>query len=455
MPISPIDYSGAASTVNPFGVAKDLAGLQAYADRRQATQQQQAAALAKKQKDEAFYQAAGDLDFNNQAELSEFSQANPQYLEQIQGMQQYQTQLKRSGATEASGSLYQLLEQGDIAGARTLLADPATQQAINSLGPGSFTAENALQMLNEDPDSLKDLSLSTYRFAGGDLSRIGIKDPAKVGKTAAVSDYEYYQELKKTDKEGAAQFGRKAGFISREGQELSGHMQKRLSTASDLAVESENNAGRFKTLADDFTKANVGGGLFSGKWGESIKDITGNQDAVTDLRKRYNAVRASLVVKNLPPGAASDTDIALALSGFPSDNATGEQISSFMRGMAKIEEETARFNNFKSEFISEHGAERTKDGQSMLSQWKKLRREEETAKKQAQIDKEAERLAAAETTAGGQPPAGTPPANPQFEGMDTNQIVNTLLQSLQQQPPAQPLSPQEQAYQSAYGRRGG
>ena len=202
-------------------------------------------------------------------------------------------------------------------------------------------------------------------------------------------------------------------------------MQKRLSIASDLAVESENNAARFKTLASDIEKSDIRGGLFGGKWAEAYKDAVGSQDAVSSLRKRYNGVKGSLAVSNLPPGAASDADIKLALASFPTDNATKEEISQFLRGMAKIEQETARFNNFKSEFISDHGAERTKGGKSMLSQWKKLRREEEAAQKSAAIDKEAEDLAARKRAAEQGSPAGkVEPPNPKFEGVSDAELLN-------------------------------
>jgi hypothetical protein len=150
-------------------------------------------------------------------------------------------------------------------------------------------------------------------------------------------------------------------------EKISSASEKELITSQNLAVEAGNNVGRFELLANDFEDADVGGGLFQGSWLEGLKDITGNQDAVTDLRKRYAAIKGSQVVKNLPPGAASDTDIALALEGFPTKNATGKQIASFMRGLAKIERETQRYNEFKSSYISEKG-----DTRGMLRAWREV-----------------------------------------------------------------------------------
>ena len=145
---------------------------------------------------------------------------------------------------------------------------------------------------------------------------------------------------------------------------LSSFAEKTLNESQTKAIESGNNAARFEVLANDFEKADVGGGIFSGKWGETLKDITGTQDAVTNLRKRYMGIRASQVVKNLPPGSASDVDIALALSGFPSENANGKQIASFMRGIAKLEKFNESFNRFKAQYISEN-----KNTSGMLAAW--------------------------------------------------------------------------------------
>nr|WP_319552453.1 hypothetical protein [uncultured Vibrio sp.] len=183
--------------------------------------------------------------------------------------------------------------------------------------------------------------------------------------TAQMKNWQEYQRLKKEDPKGAKLFGQQVGFINKDGKELSSHLQKRLSAATDLAIESEGAAERMSGLAQEFMESDVGGGWLQGSWGEMFKDATGNQDAVTELRRRYASIRGSQVVNNLPPGAASDADVAMALKGFPSDNATGEQIASFLNGVAKLERERAKFENFKANYISEKSSEK-----GMLKSWK-------------------------------------------------------------------------------------
>lgn len=194
------------------------------------------------------------------------------------------------------------------------------------------------------------------------------KEPtiANDNRTAGMKDFDYYQELKKSDPEAAKSFGIERGFINREGLELSAHMQKRLSDATDSAITSENNASNFEVLASDIEAAKIGGGLLGGTWKEKFKEVSGTQDAVSDLRRKYAAIRASQVVNNLPPGAASDKDIELAIGGFPSDKASGQQLAGFLRGLSKLEKIKADYENFKADYISENGSER-----GMLAEWKR------------------------------------------------------------------------------------
>lgn len=184
-------------------------------------------------------------------------------------------------------------------------------------------------------------------------------------RTAHQKDFEQYQALAKEDPEAAKAFGQAAGFVSKEGRELAPGVQSRLAKTIDSAVAAENSIGKLTNLADDIEKSNISGGLLGGTWAEKAKEITGSQDAVTELRKEFAQVRASQASANLPPGAASDADVALALGPIPSDNANKKLITSYLRGQAKLQRINADFHNFKADYISEKGTER-----GMLQAWK-------------------------------------------------------------------------------------
>lgn len=191
-----------------------------------------------------------------------------------------------------------------------------------------------------------------------------IESGREENRTEAQRNLAEYQRLQGENPELAKQFGQAVGLVSKEGKELSAQAQKRLSDFTDAAIENQMLEQKYSTLASDFDKANVGGGVGT-TWTEWAKEQTGNQDEISSLRKEFFKIRGSEVVKNLPAGAASDTDVAMAMAGFPSDKASGAQIASFLRGLAKLKGIERGFNEFKANYISENGTER-----GMLQAWK-------------------------------------------------------------------------------------
>lgn len=113
------------------------------------------------------------------------------------------------------------------------------------------------------------------------------------------------------------------------------------SKAAELAVEFRNNK-------DSFT-AGIGGLI-----GETWKDIIGDQDEITALRKQALGLFNSQALQSLPPGAASDTDVALALRPFPDANADPEYVARFLDGQAKASLLDAEFNKFKAKYLSDN-----------------------------------------------------------------------------------------------------
>ena len=317
-------------------------------------QQQQQREIAIQERNQAFQEYQTSDEYNPEEAVKMY----PDKLGEVQEYEKYRTGLRESGGQDFSRRAFDAAKRGDKEGLFQILDSNA--DFINNSGDRELSVDKLKREYEEDPEGFQDLAADVFVQSGGKRADLvgKIQKKGKDGRTSTIKDFEYYKDLKKTDPEAAKQFGIDAGLVSRQGIDLSSHLQKRLSESSDAAVESRNNAGRFRVLSEDFEKADVGGGLFQGSWGEKIKELSGTQDAVTSLRKRYNSVRASQVVANLPPGAASDTDIALALSGWPGDNATGEQISSFMNGLAKLEDFNSEFNAFKADYISNEGHER-------------------------------------------------------------------------------------------------
>jgi hypothetical protein len=183
-------------------------------------------------------------------------------------------------------------------------------------------------------------------------------------RTAHQKDFEEYRKLSETDPDAAKAFGQAAGFVSKEGRELAPGVQLRLAKTIDQAVSAENDVNKFRNLADQMEKSSASGGVV-GNAAEALKEITGSQDAVSDLRKSVAAVRAAQASGNLPPGAASDADVKIAFGPMPSDNASPAQWARYLRAQANVQEAAAKYHGFKADYISDTGSER-----GMLQAWK-------------------------------------------------------------------------------------
>lgn len=156
----------------------------------------------------------------------------------------------------------------------------------------------------------------------------------------------------------------KESEAERRALQLSPTAQTILDKSQTSAIDSATRASSLNILAGDLDKTEVGGGV-AATFKERLKELTGDQDAVTNLRKQFNQVRITLAIQNLPPGVASDKDIELALAGFPTDKANKFQMVSFLRGMSKLEKINEGFQTFKSETISNQ-----RDTKGLLKKWK-------------------------------------------------------------------------------------
>ncbi len=135
---------------------------------------------------------------------------------------------------------------------------------------------------------------------------------------------------------------------------LSDGAQKLVNDTMIASVASEQSANQQINLADRIESAGGGFGAFS-RFSEWVKGQTGNQDAMTQLRNEYNRIRNSQAIKSLPPGPATDKDIDMALKGFPSDTADSGTIASFLRGMAKMNQRDAAYQQMQAEWINQVG----------------------------------------------------------------------------------------------------
>jgi len=127
--------------------------------------------------------------------------------------------------------------------------------------------------------------------------------------------------------------------------------QKDVNGAAVAAGTATQQANRLNALATELSGLNAWSGA-AGSAAEFLKRATGSQNAQTLLRQEYVRMRQSLVSQALPPGAASDKDIALAMEGFLPSNADPQAMASFLRGMAKVQSITAEVETARGDWLT-------------------------------------------------------------------------------------------------------
>jgi hypothetical protein len=230
----------------------------------------------------------------------------------------------------------------------------------NARGLGPLAAEAA----NASDEEINEIipKLMSEGFKQGVL-----KDTIKTSQgTANMHDFEFYQDLKKRDPKGAEMFGKDVGLIPKD-KPISSASEKNLIAAQDKFFELTSQSREYDLLADDFERfANQLPAGTAASISEFIKRVTGSQDEATELRRRFSKVRLAEALKFLPPGPATDRDVAEAFKGVPDENASPRQVQSFLRGAAKMASIDAEFQEFKSNYISENDSSK-----GLIPAWEK------------------------------------------------------------------------------------
>lgn len=127
--------------------------------------------------------------------------------------------------------------------------------------------------------------------------------------------------------------------------------KKDINTAAVAAGTAKQQATQFNSLADKLEKEGGGWG-FVARSGEWFKNATGTQNYMSELRQEYTRLRNSAAVQSLPPGPATDKDIAMVLEGFPSSTADSNTMARFLRGMAKLQDINSATENARVDWLS-------------------------------------------------------------------------------------------------------
>ena len=157
----------------------------------------------------------------------------------------------------------------------------------------------------------------------------------------------------------AATVAEKMSSIQKNLNDIPADTRKLINEAAVTAATSKQSADQFNDLAKRLEAEGGGYGAFSSA-SDFLKKGVGFQGGMTQLRQEYIRLRNTAAIKSLPPGPATDKDIAMALKGFPSDNASATDLSAFLRGMAKLQDVDASISNAKTDWLAQNNGTLTR-----------------------------------------------------------------------------------------------
>lgn len=302
-----------------------------------------------------FAQGLQGMQAQRQAMQRQQQQSDIQEFEFQDAREKARAQSVFKGALE----IQPMLSQGDTVGALKTLS--RRKEALDTAGIDSSDTQEMIDII--DKGNINEaLSLSNQMIDFG--VRMGLDPTQAIGlerervKTAQAQQLTREEELALE----------KEKFEAGKGK-LSSFMTKALDASQTQAIQSARNADEYMILVGDIENlesqvGEIGGGSATTVY-EAVKQASGNQDAVSEIRTRYRAVRLGEGLKNLPPGPATDKDVEEAFKGVPPENASGERMKSFLRGVAKLEFLNSEFNKLKSRIIEEQGNTR-----GLIDEWK-------------------------------------------------------------------------------------
>jgi hypothetical protein len=250
-------------------------------------------------------------------------------------------EMLRNNPQAAQGSLQAMLVRlaptigKDITALRTSEAD--VDKATAEARIANVNAENRLREIEAETGLKKAMAAKAYADMNNEAKRLNLDERKFAAESLA--------RLKELDLKN---------------QEVPANLVPTVVKMSDESVADDMQADQWEGVAAEFGKLEGGFGLFGssvatgaqGRISEVVKSFLGADDGISVLRRRYKGLMASGVMKNLPPGAASDKDIEMAKGGFPSDVSDPKKIAEFSAAMARVQRAGARVKAARAEYLS-------------------------------------------------------------------------------------------------------
>jgi hypothetical protein len=239
-----------------------------------------------------------------------------------------------------------------IAAADKAVAEATTAQATATNAAEKAAADAAKATADANAAKVKAKYAEQVEIAGLNKTNWDINNlRSQIGDRSA--------RLNLDTQKTAADVAEKMSSIQNKLNDIPSDTRKLINESATLAATSKQSAEQFNDLAKRLDESGGGYGVFSSA-SDFLKKGAGFQGGMTQLRQEYTRLRNTAAIKSLPPGPATDKDIAMALKGFPSDNASAGDLSSFLRGMAKLQDVDASVNNAKTDWLAQNNGTLTR-----------------------------------------------------------------------------------------------
>ena len=123
--------------------------------------------------------------------------------------------------------------------------------------------------------------------------------------------------------------------------------------ASRIANVSANKA---VNLALRYNSMDPTGGVLGTVYG-TFKNLVGGEDDVSRLKTDAESLINQGIVASLPPGPASDKDIAIMSKGFPDSNWNATEITEWLQAYARMKKVEAKYNDEYATWLSSRGGD--------------------------------------------------------------------------------------------------
>ena len=249
--------------------------------------------------------------------------------------------MMRGGAPSAQEQIQQAMGQLDLTKVDDLAKLARIQQARGDLAGAAQTASkieairNRERLIKEnDEKKLLDEQTRTDREK---------KDKERWEAEQKLREERLELERQKLLREGSPGTRK---LLDKDVQRISGY-ENQADLSSGRANTALNLANRYASLEP--TGGVVGNAL------STFKSIVGGQDEVSSLKTELDRIVNTGIINSLPPGVASDRDIALIKKGFPDSSWNPKEIEKFLRAMAKISAYDAEKNAFRAKYTEDNG----------------------------------------------------------------------------------------------------